>query len=360
MSRPVIHQVILGAADGDAITRMAISLRNELRQFADSEIYAWIRHGEKMEQEVRSLSDIAPSEDIDILVYHSSIGFQEMTDFLMSRAEKIVISYHNITPAHFYEQYQPDFARDLRLGREELKKLKSKTVLAIADSTFNANDLAQYGYRDVHVIPAGLTPSRLCNETYDVDLVAELSREFPNGYVIAVGQVLPHKRIERIIETMHIMNSTHWGNVGLVICGIARQAEYMEALTLFERRCAMVRVHFTGPVTDQQLSTCLRASRAYVGMSDHEGLCIPPVEAMSLGIPVVIKGAGAIPETMGAGALVLPADAGPILASEALHAVLTEDELRWSLIDAGFERVKELENRTSTYETASLLKSVLS
>ena len=358
MSRPVIHQVILGAADGDAITQMAISLRDELRQFANSEIYAWIRHGEKMKQEVRSLSDIAPSADIDILVYHSSIGFQEMTDFLLSRTEKIVINYHNITPARFYEKYQPEFARDLRLGRTELQMLKPKVVLSIAMSEFNAQDLSELGYSDVRVIPAGLTPKRLCNENYDVDLAAELVREFPNGYVIAVGQVLPHKRIEQVIETMHIMNSTHWGNIGLVICGIARQAEYMEALSLFQRRCAMVKVHFTGAVTDQQLSTCLRASRAYVGMSDHEGLCIPPVEAMSLGIPVVIKGAGAIPETMGTGALVLPEDAGPILASEALHAVLTEDELRWSLIDAGFERVKELETRTS--ETAALLKSVLS
>jgi glycosyltransferase involved in cell wall biosynthesis len=81
---------------------------------------------------------------------------------------------------------------------------------------------------------------------------------------------------------------------------------------------------------------------------------------MSLGVPVVIKGAGAIPETVGNGALVLPSDAGPILASEALHAVLTNDELRGSLINAGYQRVSELEQRTSSHETAQLLKSVVS
>jgi len=352
--------VILGAAEGDAITQMAFSLRSELQKFADSEVYALMQHGERMKAETSPLTEIPHSKDVDLLLYHSSIGWQEMTDFMTSRTEKIAVSYHNITPAYFYEKYQPEFARDLRLGRTELEMIRPRVVLTVADSSFNARDIEQHGYDNVHVVPAGFTPSRLCNETYDVDLAAELVREFPNGYVVVVGQVLPHKRIDQVIETLHLMNSTHWGNVGLVICGIARQAQYMEAISRFQKRCALVKVHFTGAVSDKQLSTCIRGARVYLGMSDHEGLCIPPVEAMSLGIPVVIKGAGAVPETMGGGALVLPADAGPIVACEAINAVLSDDELRWSLINAGFERVKELESRTSSQVTANLLKLALS
>ena len=93
-------------------------------------------------------------------------------------------------------------------------------------------------------------------------------------------------------------------------------------------------------------------------MSDHEGLSIPPVEAMSMGVPVVVKGAAAIPETVANGALVLPADSGPILAAEAVHEVLHNDELRWSLIHRGFQRAKELESFAPSTRTAELLLAV--
>jgi glycosyltransferase involved in cell wall biosynthesis len=356
MRKPVIHQVLLGAAEGDAITQMAFALRTELQKFADSEIYALWRHGDLMEKSTLRLEEIPESEDIDLLLYHSSIGWQEMTDFLLSRTEKIAISYHNITPAHFYEKYQPEFAHDLQLGRTELELIREKVVLTVADSSFNAEDIKQHGYHDAIVVPAGFSPKRLCHETYDAQLLNELSMRFPNGYVIAVGQLLPHKRIEQVLETMHIMNSTYWGNIGLVLCGVARQAHYREAINKFQNRCAMVDVQFTDAVSNRQLATLLRGARAYLGMSDHEGLCIPPVEAMSLGVPVIIKGAGAVPETMGEGALVLPQDCGPILAGEAINEVLTNETMRWNLINAGYERVDILESRTSSFRMAQLLR----
>jgi glycosyltransferase involved in cell wall biosynthesis len=359
MRRPVIHQVLLGAAEGDAITQMALSLRSELEKFADSEIYALLQHGDLMKDSTLPLREIPNSEVVDVLLYHSSIGWQGMTDFLLSRTEKLAVSYHNITPAHFYETYQPEFARDLQLGRTELELIRKKVVLTVADSYFNAEDIKQHGYHEVVVIPAGFSPKRLCHEQYDIRLLNELSVRFPNGYVIAVGQVLPHKRIEEVIETMHIMNSTYWGNVGLVICGVARQANYREAINKFQKRCAMVDIHFTEAVSNSQLATFLRGARAYLGMSDHEGLCIPPVEAMSLGVPVVIKGAGAVPETMGEAALVLPENCGPVLASEAIFEVLNNDEMRWKLINSGYERAEALESRTSSTRMAELLRDAV-
>jgi glycosyltransferase involved in cell wall biosynthesis len=356
MRRPVIHQVLLGAAEGDAITQMAFALRLELQKFADSEIFALLQHGDLMKASTLPLDEIPASENIDLLLYHSSIGWQEMTYFLVARTEKIAVSYHNITPAHFYEKYQPEFARDLRLGRTELELIREKVVLTVADSLFNAEDIKQHGYHDAIVVPAGFSPKRLCDEKYDVQLLNDLSVRFPNGYVIAVGQLLPHKRIEQVLETMHIMNSTYWGNIGLVLCGVARQAHYREAINKFQNRCAMVDVQFTDAVSNRQLATLLRGARAYLGMSDHEGLCIPPVEAMSLGVPVIIKGAGAVPETMGEGALVLPQDCGPILAGEAINEVLTNEITRWNLINAGYERVDILESRTSSFHMAQLLR----
>lgn len=355
MSSLVIHQVLIGASEGDAITQMALAVRDELRKYSQSDIYALWRHGDVMQRECLDLSSYPGSHAVDLTVYHSSIGWHEMTDFLHSRHEKIAISYHNITPSAMYAEYTPEFAADLELGRQDLLDLRDRVVLAVADSAFNAVDLDAIGYDNVEVVPAGFTPSRLAGESYDVELLTEMTHRFPNGYVVAVGQILPHKRIEQIIETMHLMNSTYWGNIGLVICGVARQELYRVAVSKLRHRCAMVDVHFTGQVTDQQLSTLIRGARVYLGMSDHEGLSIPPVEAMSMGVPVVVKGAAAVPETVGDGALVLPADSGPVLAAEAIHEVLHNDELRWSLIYRGFQRARELESRRSSAETVKLL-----
>lgn len=355
MRKPVIHQVLIGASEGDAITQMALSIRDALKPFAFTEVFAIWRHGDAMKEECKNLRDYPQSTDVDLTVYHSSIGQRQMTNFLRTRTEKIAVSYHNITPPRIYAEYNPEFAADLELGRRDLEEILDRVVLALADSAFNASDLNSLGYVDVRVVPAGFKPSRLAAEDYDIEMLNEMVQRFPNGYVVAVGQVLPHKRIEQLIETLHLMNSTYWGNVGLVICGVARQELYRVAVNKFRSRCAMVDVHFTGQVTDKQLATLIRGARVYLGMSDHEGLSIPPIEAMSMGIPVVVKGTAAVPETVGNGALVLPEYAGPILAAEAIHEVLTNDVLRWSLIHRGLERVKELEARNSSSQTADLI-----
>ena len=308
-----------------------------------------------MEYECKQLSQIPDSNNIDLLVYHSSIGWQEMTNFLRSRTERLAICYHNITPSQIYEEFNPEFASYLERGRQDLIELKDRVVLTIAVSDFNAQDIQQYGYKNVHTVPSGFTPSRLLSEHYDIHILNEMATRYPNGYVVAVGQILPHKRIEQLVATIHLMNSTYWQNIGLVICGVARQEAYQNCLSKFQHRCAMVDVHFAGQVSDRQLSTFIRAARVYLGMSDHEGLSIPPIEAMSLGIPVVVKGAAAVPETVANGALVLPADAGPILAAEALNEVINNEQLRWTLIRQGQERVRELEKRDASAHTAQLL-----
>ena len=357
---PRVHQIIVGASEGDAITQMALNLRDGLRASCESEVFAFWRHGPCMEKECRSFDEMPPSNNVDVLIYHLSIGLDDVHEFIMSRTEKIVLSYHNITPAHFYEDTNPEFARYLRLGRAELQVLRDRVVMAFADSEFNAAELRTIGYGNVVVVPVGLNPSRLSSLDFDVGLVGRMKRRFPNGYVVAVGQILPHKRIDQLLSTMHLMNSTYWNNDGLVVCGAARQEEYWASVRLFRQRAAMVDVHFAGAVSDKELATYVRCASVFLGMSDHEGFCIPPVEAASLGVPVVVKGAAAVPETIGDGALVLPADASPVMAAEAVYEVLMNTDLRHSLIARGYQRVQEIQNRDPVGETLARMMQVVS
>ena len=333
-------------------------MQEKLSKVSISEVYSFWNHSEELDSRIKPLSDLPPSGEIDVLVYHSSIGHPEVHQALMNRECRIVLMYHNITPSVFYRDTNPAFADDLDLGREELEKLQSRVSLVIADSQYNADDIQQYGYENVEVIPAGFSPYRLQNELVDAPLVRLLQEQFRQGFVLVVGQVLPHKRVEQAIEAVHILNSTYQQGLGLVICGAQRQHVYAHSIGQHVKSLPFVGVKMTGAVTNQHLATYYKAASLYLSMSDHEGLCIPPTEAMAVGTPVIAKGSGAIPETLGDGALVLPPDAGPVMAAEAMYEILRNDELRFSLQSRGRAQAEELSNRDSSGLSTQLILDV--
>lgn len=358
-SRPRIHQIITNAADGDAITQMALSIQEKLSLVATSNIYSFWNHSEEHEERIKPFSELPPTDEVDVLVYHSSIGHPEVHQTLMNRSDKVVLMYHNITPSHFYRDFNPEFADLLDLGREELKLLQPRVSLVIADSQFNADDIAQYGYTNIEVIPAGFSPYRLKDQLVDAPLVRTLNSQFHNGFILVVGQVLPHKRVEQTVEAVHLLNSTYQLGVGLIICGAQRQHAYSHSLSQHIKSLPFVGVKMTGSVSDQHLATYYKTALLYLSMSDHEGLCIPPTEAMAVGTPVVAKGAGAIPETLGDGALLLPESSGPVLAAEAMYEVLRNENLKLDLKLRGRRQARELDDRDNIGRSVSFILSVV-
>jgi hypothetical protein len=103
-----------------------------------------------------------------------------MTEKLLSRPEKLVIAYHNVTPAKYYEELLPHFAEALAYGKSEASLLKKRVSLTIADSEFNAEELESFGYQDVHVVAGGANPQRLQDVAIDVNFMADLEHHFPN------------------------------------------------------------------------------------------------------------------------------------------------------------------------------------
>ena len=111
-----------------------------------------------------------------MLVYHASIGEPTVSAFLLSRPEPIVLVYHNITPAKYFEGIDDTFAELLVLGRLELESIRHRVTLAIADSHFNAAELEAIGYEDVRVIPPVVDPFRLVRTEPDAATLEPLRR----------------------------------------------------------------------------------------------------------------------------------------------------------------------------------------
>lgn len=335
------RQVLIGASVEDAITGMARRLGAALEAFGRSELYA--KHVDPaLLGEVGRLEDLPPARSGDVLIYHSSYGEPEVTRTLLERSEHLVLVYHNLTPSRFFLSTAPAVAASLEWGRHELEVLRPRVDLAVAVSAFNAADLRRYGYDHVEELAVGLEPGRLAGVAPDTALARDLADRFPGGYVLSVSQLLPHKRIELLLAAMHLVRWVHQVDLGVVVAGVKRLPSYWQAVDAYARRLNLGRVLFTGAVPDAQLSTLFRRAQVFATTSAHEGLALPPLEAMAFGVPVVASAAGALPDTIGGAGLVLPADAGPALFSEAIVEVAANPVLRNELVGRGFERVETL------------------
>src|SRR5215510_14754937 len=100
------------------------------------------------------------------------------------------------------------------------------------------------------------------------------------------------------------------------------------------------RFWFTGPVPDEDLGAFYRWADAYVSLSEHEGFCVPLVEAMASDVPVLAYGAGAVPETLGgAGMMFAPKDLE--VAAEMLGTLVSDKPVRNGVLEGQRRRLKD-------------------
>jgi glycosyltransferase involved in cell wall biosynthesis len=92
-------------------------------------------------------------------------------------------------------------------------------------------------------------------------------------------------------------------------------------------------VHFRGKVMDRQLKTYYTFASAFVCASEHEGFCVPLVEAMYYGIPIVAYGSSAVAETLGDAGLVWQTPS-PALFAESIRQISERPEIRATLVQS--------------------------
>jgi L-malate glycosyltransferase len=334
-----IHQIVVAASPGDAVTNAALNYQALLQRIGRSSIFA--RYIDpRLEGMVFPLSVYeACAHSDDLLIYHVSIGEPEVVQFLLGRPERLVLVYHNITPANYFDGLDPAFARLLACGRQELELLRDRADLALAVSSFNARELEAVGYDDVRVSPLPVDTGALQAVEPEPATLAEL-QTLDGPIVLFVGQLLPHKRPDLLLQAHHILATYLLPDAHLVLLGPARNDRYRRALVSLATEMNLHRTRIPGWVTTEEMAAYYRQADAFATMSEHEGVCVPLLEAMSFDLPVVARPFGAIPETIGNAGLLLPPEEDPFLIAEALAEVLTCDALRSELTNRGRQRLK--------------------
>src|SRR5947208_16320155 len=112
-----IHQVVVTASPGDALTNAAFEARWLLRRDGRrSNVYARFIDPALLGEVLPLDTFPAPRPGVAIL-YHASIGQAEVTRFLLGRPDPLAMLYHNMSPAEPFGPYDPAFAALLEPGR---------------------------------------------------------------------------------------------------------------------------------------------------------------------------------------------------------------------------------------------------
>jgi glycosyltransferase involved in cell wall biosynthesis len=215
-------------------------------------------------------------------------------------------------------------------------------------SEFNAAELRAAGGRDAEVIPVLFDRRPLGVRTPRPDGARPT--------ILFVGRLVPHKRQDLVIRAFaRFLESAP--EARLVLIGIPLSPDFGAALAALADRLAPGAVTFEGGLAAPELWRRYRTAHAFLCLSEHEGFCIPLLEAFHFGLPVIARDAGAVGEVVGdAGVLVDERD-GLATVAELLRIAVHDTELRDELARRGERRLARYDyERTATRLRETLIR----
>ena len=330
LNRPrEIHQLLAALSYGDAVSNDALALQAHLRRAGFvSDIFAEAAHPRLAASCRRIWEYEEVSGPETVCLYHFAIG-SAAGPLIFHAKDRLVVRYHNITPARFFAGFLPHLARQCERGRRQLADFAPRAELALGVSEFNRRELEEAGFLPTGVLPILVEPRSPGHRGAEV-----LRRTYGDGRtnVLFVGRIICNKKIEDLIRTIAYYQRFVDTKVRLLVVGDHFGYEpYFLRVQQMGREMGVEEVVFTGQVDDDELQSFYDVAHVYLSLSEHEGFCVPLLEAMAHDLPVLAYDAGAVAETL-AGAGILLRDKRPEVVAELMHAVLTRREVRESVL----------------------------
>ena len=294
-----IHQLVAGFSRGDAISNEARVMRRLFQSWGfESGIFCERKRIlPELRGESQDLEDLrAQCGAEDAVLLHLSIGSAANELFPVLPGRKAIL-YHNITPPEYFRLVQPSTALALARGREQAAGLAAVASVNLADSAYNAEELSRWGYADPKVLPLMLDFASLGGAPD-----RSTTRRFSDGKtnVLFVGRCAPNKRIDDVLLAFAHFQKAVEPNSRLILAGsFAGTERYYRLLVSMARDLKLDDVEFTGAIPQAELNACYRCAQVFLCMSEHEGFCIPLMEALVHHVPVLAYARGAVPETLG-------------------------------------------------------------
>jgi glycosyltransferase involved in cell wall biosynthesis len=339
MTRPRVHQVLATLGYGDAIGNEVLGIQRVLRGAGyESEIYVETADRRLEHLTIDYLDMVGAIQSEDVLIHHFSIG-SRASRTAYALPGRMALVYHNITPPEYFVGIHKELVKLCFRGRRELTAYVNRCDVALGDSEFNRQELEALGFRNTGVLPVVPDFAHL-----DVAPSQAAAEPFDDGWtnVMFVGRVIPNKRFETVIRAFHVYRTRHNPRSRLLLVGSYSGFElYLAALQGLVARLGTPDVHFLGHVSNEDLTALYDVADLFLCASEHEGFCVPLIEAFYKRVPVMAYAATAVPATMDSGG-VLYDTTDPFEIARLMDAVLESADVAEAIIaaqDAALERL---------------------
>jgi glycosyltransferase involved in cell wall biosynthesis len=338
--RPAVHQVLATLGYGDAIGHEVLGIQRVLREAGyESDIFVETaeRFLEPLTRDYRELVDASHPDNL--LLHHFAIG-SKASRAAYALPDRMALIYHNITPPEYFLGVHRTLVGQCFRGRRELRAYADRCDLALGDSEFNRLDLEALGFPRTGVLPVVPDFSHLDREPNR--FVADLfDDEWTN--ILFVGRVIANKKIEDLIRFFHAYHTQFNPRSRLLIVGMYNLFErYLAGLTHMTAELGLSHVHFTGHISNEELVAYYEIADLFLCASEHEGFCVPLIEAFYKEVPVLAYAATAVPSTMD-GAGVLFTDKDPMHVAALMDAVVSNARLQDAIVDGQLAAVGRLQ-----------------
>jgi glycosyltransferase involved in cell wall biosynthesis len=334
-----VHQVLSSAGPYDAVTQQALAWRELLgRSGREGGVYA-----DAIDPRARGVDPVKrldPEPD-DLLILRYS-AFAPLLRPVLDLAQRKLLVYHNVTPPRYFWKHHAGVALACALGRGQLPVWARGVQATAADSAFNAAELEQM---------AGLKPgsARVVPILFEPERLGRRGRAPGGGgpLVLVVGRLVPNKRHDLVLEAFAAYQRACAPEARLLVVGEPLAPSYRGLIERLVGSSGARNVTIAGGLPQPDLNAAYAEADVLLSMSEHEGFCVPLLEAFHFGLPVVARPAGAMPE-VGSDAVLWtapisdgPGEADPAVAAELIDLAVRDQDLRGELRSRGHARLDE-------------------
>ncbi len=326
---------VLDALDfGDAVSNQVINLHHMLlMRGEDSQIFSkYANH--RVQHYRQPFEDLNVNEDV-VLIHHFA-GYSEIADEVIRLRCYKIFAYHNVTPHTFFEEgtFIYNFCRK---GRSQLRTILPHYNLSLGASLYNCRELEALGFK--HCRELSIAVPSVSHENVCLESVAHLRQKSEKIWLF-LGRIARNKRQDLLVEVFsHYMKRYPNENHHLYLVGRYDEEDSFYQTILSKINALNLENHITlsGKVEDELLSAYYQAADIFVCLSQHEGFCVPIVEAFNHQLPVVAYAGTAIEGTLGPsyGAL---KELDIELAAQKIHEVLSDTVLQDQLKQHGLQQ----------------------
>jgi glycosyltransferase involved in cell wall biosynthesis len=326
-----VHQVTGAAGRHDAVTNQMLAYDELLRGWGlDGSSHAVVI-APGVSGRIKGLSELEPAPEDVVLIHYS--GWIAGMEPLLERPQRKVLVYHNITPAKYFWAVHPVVAVICEVGREKLPALVAASQAVAGVSEYNAAELRAAGAADARVVPVLVNPARFVHDG--------AGRTAGTPLVLVVGRLAPHKRPDLVIRAFAQYQRAHAPDARLVLAGEPQHPPYGKRLEQLVEEVGARNVELAGALENDELTRAYSEASVLLSLSEHEGFCLPLLEAFHAELPVIARPRGGMPEVGGDAVLWVEDSDDLAVVAELLHLAATDTDLRAELARRGRERAKE-------------------